>query len=232
MIEKPNLTENELNANYEEFMSFVKDSFTGDRRKKLLEMYSEDQLGLVACTAPASMSEHFHLAVPGGYLMHVMHVVRTAQIQQKLFETMGAVIDFTDEERNFAALHHDLGKLGTPGEGEYYIPEDQNWKIRRGDVYGLNPDLQYMDATDRAIYTLQKYEVSMTWKEFLSIKLSDGMYKESNKAYLSTFNKDMHLKSELPRIIHISDYMSCMLERNLKTQWESSPIDSLVAEDQ
>lgn len=219
MIEKLNLNENEINSNYDEFISFVGKHFTGDRKRKLLDLYSDDNYGMAVAMAPASLSEHFHLAVPGGYLMHIMHVVDLSMKVEVMFRNLGMVIDFTEEERNFAAIHHDLGKLGDSGVGEYYVPEDQDWKIRKGEVYKLNPDLQYMDATDRAIYTLQRFGIPITQKEFLAIKLSDGMYKESNKAYLNTFSKDMHLKTELPRVIHVADYMSCMLERDLQKQF-------------
>ena len=221
MIEKLQLEEDEMSSNYDEFIDIIKTSFKGNRKDALLDLYQEDKLGLTLCTAPASISEHFHLAVPGGYVMHVWHVFNMAKQVEGLLKSNGATIDFSEEERDFAALHHDLGKLGDPDLGEYYVVEDQDWKIRKGEIYKLNPQIQYMDATDRAVYILQKYNVPMTWKEFLGIKLSDGMYKESNKAYLSTFNKHMHLKTELPRVIHIADYMSCVLERNQQSQWSN-----------
>jgi len=161
-------------------------------------------------------------------LMHIMHVVKSSYGVKAMFEQLGAKTDFTEEEMVFAALHHDLGKLGDPDLGPYYVSEDQEWKRRRGEIYKVNPDIQYMDATDRAVFLLQKYAIPTTWKEFLSIKLSDGMYKESNKAYLNTFHTGMHLKTELPRIIHIADYMSCMLERNLQSQGMTNPVDSLL----
>ena len=208
MIEKLDLTEEELNSNFEEFTKLIENSFTGTRRDQILDLYSEDKLGVEACTAPASISEHFHLAVPGGYLMHIMHVVKASYGVKSMLEKMGMEMDFTEEEMVFAALHHDLGKLGDPDMGPYYVSEDQDWKRRRGELYKVNPDIQYMDATDRALFLLQKYGITVTWKEALAIKLSDGMYKESNKAYLNTFNTGMHLKTELPRIIHIADYMN------------------------
>lgn len=228
MIEKLDLNEEELNSNFEEFIEFIKKSFGGDRLTDLLDLYNEDCLGIETCTAPASISEHFHLAVPGGYLMHIMHVVKASYGVKAILEKMGMEMDFTEQEMVFAALHHDLGKLGDPDLGPYYVSEDQDWKRRRGEVYKVNPDIQYMDATDRAIYLLQKYQIDITWKEFLAIKLSDGMYKEANKSYLNTFNTGMHLKTELPRVIHIADYMSCIMERSFKKQAEENPIASLV----
>ena len=71
-----------------------------------------------------------------------------------------------------------------------------------------------MDVTDRAIYLLQKYDIKISWKEFLSIKLSDGIYNEANKKYLISYNPDMVLKTTLPKIVHVADYLSCFSEYN------------------
>ena len=220
MIEKPNLNEEELKQNYDEFIEFIGNTFTGERKENLLKMYSEEGgYGVTTVVSPASLAEHFHYAHPGGYLQHIMRVVKCAKGQQKLYTIMGGVPDWTDEERDFAALHHDLGKLGDPELGEYYVSEDQDWKRRRGEIYKLNPAIQYMDAADRAVYVLQRWNVKYTWKEYLGIKLADGMYKDANQAYLKTYNKDFYLKTNLPKILHMADYMACTAEID---QWKRS----------
>ena len=51
----------------------------------------------------------------------------------------------------FAALHHDLGKVGDLDK-DYYIPQDSEWhRKNRGEIFKHNPKLQYMTVTDRAI---------------------------------------------------------------------------------
>lgn len=212
MIEKPELNEKELQQNYEEFVAFVGEFFKGERKNALLNMYSEKEMGMAAVMAPASSIEHFHLAYPGGYLIHVMHVVKASYGVKKLWKTMGCNIDFTDEQMVFSALHHDLGKLGDSEEGEYYVFQTEDWKKRKGEVYDINPNLQHMEVTDRAVYTLQKYGVKYDWKEFLGIKLADGMYNEATKEYLKTGNKARFLKTNLPRVIHTADYTACRAE--------------------
>lgn len=217
MIIKPNLTEKELQKNYDEFIEVVSKSFTGDRKEKLLKLYSENELGSEACVAPASMCEHFHLSYPGGYLIHVMNVIKLSAAQSKLFKLAGCNIDYTDEERIFSAMHHDLGKLGMPGSegkdgGTYYVPQDEDWKNRKGEFYKMNPNLQYMEVSDRTFYVLQKFQITMTWKEFLSVKLADGMYNEAAAKYLKQFNPDMYLRTILPRVIHAADYLACRAE--------------------
>jgi hypothetical protein len=215
MIEKPNLNESEIQANYDEFIDFISKTFKGERKKALLKMYSDDELGQSAAMSPASTNEHFHLCHPGGYLQHIMHVVKNTFGVKKLYELNGGTVDWTDEEMVFAAVHHDLGKLGDPEHGEYYVVQDESWKEKRGDKYKLNKNLPYMEVTDRAVYLLQKYDVKYTYKEYLGIKLADGIYNEANKKYLVQFNPDLFLKTDMPRIIHLADYLACFAERNV-----------------
>lgn len=211
MIEKELLTESELDQNYNEFIEIVKTSFTGDRREKLLELYKEENYGLRLATAPASGRARYHLAQDGGYLLHVYHVIKASKMQEIVFQKMGGIVDWTEEERIFAAMHHDLGKLGDD-TGEYYQEQDEDWKRKRGEIYKFNPRLQYMDVTDRAIYVLQSQHIDFTWKEMLGMKLADGLYHESCAEYLKQFDGDKRLKTNLPHIIHWADNCSCVSE--------------------
>jgi hypothetical protein len=215
MITKPNLSEAEIQQNYQEFIAFVGNEFKGERKERLLKMYSEEHLGLSLAMSPASTTEHFHLCHPGGYIQHVMNVVRNSFAQKKVYEINGGTVDWTDEEMVFAALHHDLGKLGDPEFGDYYVAQNESWKEKKGELYKLNPNLPYMEVTDRAVFLLQKYGIPMTWKEYLGIKLADGIYNEASKKYLIQYNPDLFLKTDLPRIIHLADYLSCFTERNV-----------------
>jgi hypothetical protein len=215
MITKTVLSEEEIQQNYKEFIEFVDKQFKGERRERLLKMYNEENLGLSVATSPASGTDYFHLCHPGGYIQHIMNVVKLSFIQKKVFEIMGGVPDWTDEEMVFAALHHDLGKLGDPEFGKYYVTQTESWKTRKGELYKLNPNLPYMEVTDRAIYLLQKYGITLTWREYFGIKLSDGIYNESNKKYLIQYNPDLVLKTDLPKIIHFADHMACVVEHNL-----------------
>ena len=47
----------------------------------------------------------------------------------------GDISTYTVEEMHFAALFHDLGKMGQQ-EGEYYTPNDSQWHIDKlGQIY-------------------------------------------------------------------------------------------------
>lgn len=223
-----NLTETELLENYNEFIDFLKDNFKGERLEKLLFMYSENELGFRAATSPASSKLNFHLAHTGGYLQHIMNVVRASKGYEKLYLHMGGEIDYTEEERVFAAVHHDLGKLGDE-TGEYYVKQTSEWHLKkRGEVYTQNPRLQYMDVTDRTLYLLQKYGITYTWKEMLGMKLSNGPFNKSTESYYTGFNPVHALKTNLPKIIHGGDYIACGTEYD---SWRKENPTSLLEDD-
>lgn len=212
------LTEAQIEENYNYFIDFVKNTFTGERKDKLLKMYDDEELGLNLATNPASPFQHFHLCQPGGYVIHVMNVCKAVVGVKKLYEYMGGTVDFTDDEMLFAALHHDLGKLGMIGDskelpGNYYVNQDSEWHRKNtGEMYKMNDEIQYMEVTDRALYLLQRFGITYNWKEMLGIKLTDGIYNEANKKYLVAFRPGQVLKTSLPYVLHTADYISCKAE--------------------
>jgi hypothetical protein len=209
-------TEKELFANYEKFLKQLEKIFSGERLEKLKHLYSENEYGYRAIMAPASAKEHFHNAYVGGYLDHIMNVLTTSFGVKKLYEARGGTIDFTDEELAFSAIHHDLGKLGDKEQGEYYQIQESDWhRKNRGEIFKFNSNLQYMDVVDRALFILQQYQIPCTWKETLAIKLSDGLYHDANSSYLKSYNPDHELKTNLPRLLHVADYISCRCEYDM-----------------
>jgi hypothetical protein len=220
-----NYTESQLQKNYKLFLEFIKKNFKGDRLKKLLLLYSQKEYGYQVMMAPASAKDAYHCAYHGGYIDHVMNVCNNSVKVKNLYKSIKGTIDFTDEEMLFSALHHDLGKLGDKVQGAYYLVQDDDWKLRvRGEKYKFNPNLQYMDVTDRALFILQQYEIVTTWKETLAIKLADGLYNEASKKYLMSGNIDHQIKTNLPKIIHVADYLSCGSEHD---QWKNIPLEKI-----
>lgn len=214
-------TEIELAENYEKFIKFINQVFKAnpERLNNLLHMYSPDELGEELMFAPASGKAHFHNAYTGGYLDHIMNVCKTAFKLKGIFAETGGRVDFTDEEMFFSAIHHDLGKLGD-GYQPYYIPEDSDWhRKNQKSLFKHNPQLHWMDITDRALWLLNQYGVKYTEKEMLGIKLADGLYNESNKKYYINYNDGGFLKTELPYIIHWADHMSCRSELGHYHKW-------------
>lgn len=211
-----NYTEQQLKANYDRFIAFVKKAFASqpERLEKLLHMYSEEQLGMELVMAPASGKAHFHSAYAGGYIDHVMNVCKNAIGQMKQFKENGGTIDFEVEELLFAALHHDLGKLGDLGK-PYYVEQESDWhRKNQGSLFKQNPAIHYFDVTHRALWLLQEYGIKFTQKEMLGIMLADGLYNKGNEKYFISYDENFQLKTELPYLLHWADHMSCRIENS------------------
>jgi hypothetical protein len=203
------MTANELLENYEKLVKFIEDSFEGERKEKLMWLY--ENLSDRIATAPASMKKQYHNAYPGGYVAHVLNVIKAAEKVYKVWEEMGAEFNFTITELRFAALNHDLGKIGTKTE-EYYIPCQEEWMRKKGQEYVMNPNIQYMKVAERSLMMLQQSQISVTENEYLAIKLHDGLYEDANKAYYISYSEDMQLKTTLPYILHQADLMCAKIE--------------------
>jgi hypothetical protein len=211
-----NYTEEQLKENYEKFLNFIRKAFVKqpERVEKLLHMYSEGELGMELVIAPASGKVQFHSAYVGGYIDHVMNVCKNAIGMMNQYKASGATIDFEIEELLFAALHHDLGKLGD-NSGPYYVEQDSDWhRKNQGSVFKLNPDIHYMDVTHRALWLLQHYGIEFTQKEMLGIMLADGLYNKGNEKYFISYDENFQLKTDLPYLLHWADHMSCRIENN------------------
>jgi len=195
----------------------ITNTFEGDRLEKLNKMYDhfEDRM----CMAPASGTEYFHYAHVGGYVEHVLHVVDCALKITNLWQSEGATIDFTTEEVIFAALHHDLGKVGDMDK-DYYVPQESEWhRKNRGEIFTHNSELQYMTVTDRAVFLLNQFGISMTEAEYIGLRLTDGLYEEANKKYYINYGKGNSLKSNIAYILHQADSMATHIEYD---EWENS----------
>jgi hypothetical protein len=207
-------TDKQLEENYNKFISAVKSLFTGERLEKLLHMYSMEELGPNLMLQPASGNIGYHNAYDGGYIDHIMNVVNNSIRMMKLYEDVGGKIDFTRDELLFAAFHHDLGKLGKKGVLNY-LPNKSEWHIKnQGKIYTNNPELPFMDLTDRTFLTLNDYGLTHTSNEWFGIRLTDGMYDDANIKYLKTYNPDNTLRSNIQYILHWADHMSTCMERD------------------
>ena len=209
------LTAEQIQENWYQLRNLITNTFEGDRLEKLNKMYDhfEDRM----CMAPASGKEQYHYAHVGGYVEHVLHVIDCALKITNLWAAEGATINFTTEEVIFAAMHHDLGKVGDMDK-DYYVPQESEWhRKNRGEIFTHNSELQYMTVTDRACWILQHFEIPMTQWEFIGLRLTDGLYEEGNEKYYKGYNPDFGLRSNIAYILHQADMMATHIESN---QWE------------
>lgn len=207
------LTASQIKKNFDNFQKLIEISFP-TRKEALLKMYEDLGEERVAL-APASSFDFFHNAVPGGYIDHVLRVHEYALKNYELWESCGLLVNcFSVEELQFAALHHDLGKLGLPGAGrEHYVFNNSKWhRENQGKMYMSNPNVPNMPITDKGFYLLNHYQIPVTENEWIGIRCTDGMYEETNKEYLAGFNLDKKLRNSLPYILHHSDIMAFRFE--------------------
>ena len=197
--------------NFENLIKVIETHISEPRRSKLVKLYNDlaDRMML----APASSHTTRHNCYPGGYVDHVLRVCDASiglyDVWQTIFKSR--MNSFTKEEMIFAALNHDLGKVGDLNE-DYYIPNDSDWHIKRGQVYKINPKLTFMKVPDRSIFTLQQAGIEFSENEYLAIKLHDGLYSKGNESYLMGGAPEFSLKTELPILLHHADHLSTLAE--------------------
>lgn len=205
-----NLTAEELQKNYNKFLSYIDTYISSPRKEQLKQLYDDHAERIMLM--PASGTEHFHNAWPGGYVDHVVRVMDAALTIRQVWETFGATMNYTEEELIFAALNHDLGKIGTE-EAEQYIPNDSEWhRKNQGKLYKNNPANSFMTVPDRSLRILAERGIRVSESEWFGIKLHDGMYDESNKAYYISYDVNSRLRTNLPYVLHQADQLAARTE--------------------
>lgn len=206
------LSAEQIQKNYEKHLKIV-DTYIGDRKESVKKLIShmED----VYVMAPASGKSWHHNAFAGGYVDHVNRVVEYAVKQSRLYEEMGGNVDYTEEELVFAAIFHDLGKLGD-GDKENYIPQTDKWRQDKlSEMYTYNSDLDFMLVPDRSLYILQKFGIKVSQKEWLGIRLHDGVFDKANEAYFFSHMESSRQKTSIVSVLHTADFLASKVEYDI-----------------
>jgi len=205
------LTPEQIQDNWNELIRIIETNISSPRKEKLLEFYEQYAERLMLM--PASHKKEYHNAFPGGYVEHVLRVIRCANKQYNLWEDEGADMStFTTEELIFSALNHDLGKIGDE-ENESYIPQTDNWRREKlGEDYMFNEKIPFASVPDRGLFLLQSYGIQYTFNEMIAIQTHDGLYDEGNKKYLVSFIPGQKPRTSLPYILHQADLMASRIE--------------------
>ena len=206
------LTKEKIQKNYEKHLKIV-ETYITERKDKVLSMI--DSFQEEYALAPASGKSWYHNAFQGGYVDHVNRVVEYAVKQSRLYQEMGGTVDYTEEELVFAALFHDLGKLGD-GERANYIPQTDKWRQDKlNEMYTNNSDLDFMLIPDRSLFVLQKFGIPVSMKEFLAIRLHDGVFDEANKAYFFSYQESSRQKTSIVSVLHSADFLASKVEYDI-----------------
>jgi len=205
------LTAEQIQENWDSLMKIIENDISSPRKEKLIEFYKkyEDRIILM----PAAHKKEYHNAFPGGYVEHVLRVIRCAKKQARLWDSEGADMStFTDEELVFSALNHDLGKMGDE-EQEAYIPQTDNWrKEKLGEDYMFNTKVPFASVPDRGLFMLQSHGIPYTFNEMIAIQTHDGLYDDANKKYLMAYMPEQKPRTSLPFILHQADLMAARIE--------------------
>ena len=204
------LSAEQIQNNYNIFIDNINKYISSPRKEQLLKLYKNIEDILIL--APASSKEHYHNAFPGGYVDHVNRVVDSTLKIHNAWKEIGMVETYTIEELVFSAINHDLGKLGTNDE-PMYIPNDSDWHVKnQGAIYKTNYKIPFFLIPDKSIFVLISNNIEISENEFLGIKLHDGMYEETNKPYLMSFNPESRLRTSLPLVLHQGDLLASRVE--------------------
>ena len=206
-----NLTAEQIQANWEEFLNNIKVHIPGNRGEQLLNFYKRYEERVILM--PAAHKKEYHGAFPGGYVAHVNRVVKGSLKLYDMWEEMGCdMTTFTKEELVFSAINHDLGKLGDK-DHDAYIPQTDQWrKDKLGEDYMFNKQLAFCSVPDRGLFLLQQHDISYTFNEMVAIQTHDGLYDDANVKYLKTFLPEQKPRTSLPYILHQADLMAARIE--------------------
>ena len=201
-----------IKSNWDEYRKRVNTLFP-DRADKLNKLYDDYEDRMVMM--PASSVAHYHNAFAGGYIDHVLRVMDCVEKLYDSWESMGSDMSgYEYNEMMFAAMHHDLGKCGFPGNGrEVYQVETSDWHRKNmGRMYKHNENIPFTMVPDLSLYLLQKYNIPLSWNEYQAIKIHDGVYDEANKPYFIARSAQAKLKTNLPLLLHHADHMASQIE--------------------
>ena len=205
------LTAEQIQDNWNEFLSIIDTHISEPRCSELKAFYKQYAERIMLM--PASHKKEYHNAFPGGYVDHVLRVVQSALKLNKVWVEMGVdTSTYTVEELVFAALNHDLGKMGDE-QNESYIPQTDQWrKEKLGEDYKFNDRLEYMSVPDRGLHLLMSHGITFSKNEMLAIKLHDGLYDDANKPYLMSWSPETKPRTALVFIVHQADLMASRIE--------------------
>lgn len=193
---------------YETLRELVKKHATEDQVANILSMFDDFEERITS--SPASGRLNYHNCFVGGFLDHVLRVQETAFKCKSLLKSMNIKINCSDSDIFFAAVFHDWGKLGTVDE-PYYIQQTSSWHQEKlGEYWKHNDKLDYMSVTDRALFTLQSYDIKVNQNVWKAIKLSDGVFDDGNGSY---YKRPSESDDILYYIVHWADWMSTVVEK-------------------
>jgi hypothetical protein len=204
------LTPEQIKDNWDKFLSNIELYISEPRKQLLLEFYTKHEERFIMM--PASHKSQYHNCFPGGYVDHVNRVVDASLKITGVWGALGAIDTYTTEELVFSAINHDLGKFGDEENAAYIEQTDQWRRDKLNETYMFNDRLEYMTVPDRGLLLLISNGIIPTKNEMIAIRTHDGLYDESNKAYLMGFTPETKPRTSLVYVLHQADLMAARIE--------------------
>jgi len=217
------INQEQMDNNWKELMRIIDDYFDDAQFDNIMKLHKdfEDEYK----TAPASGRPNYHNCFKGGYLDHVLHVIKNSLMIKKQYEANGVKSIHSDSDVVLAAMFHDLGKLGD-GTQPYYKFQTDEWRRKKlNEWYTHNKDLDFMTVHDRALWILAKYNVDLNPHVYKAIICADGLFDSAAETYFRSYVDTRHC---LGSIIHFGDWLSTICEKQNWLQGEEEHSDEAV----
>jgi len=214
------INQEQMDNNWKELMSIIDEHFEGEQKENILKLHSdfEDEYK----TAPASGRPNYHNCFKGGYLDHILHVIKNSLKIKRQYESNGVKVIHPDCDVVMAAMFHDLGKLGD-GTQPYYKYQSDDWRRKKlNEWYTHNKDLDYMTVHDRALWLLAKYHIDVNPHVYKAILCADGLFDPAAETYFKSYVDSRHI---LASIVHFGDWLSTICEKQTWLQGEEEHSD-------
>lgn len=178
MIITPN--EEFIKRNYDKTVNLIRGVFkTADEKvfvPPLLRMIEDLAERYALC--PASSHRDYFSAFPGGLCYHNLHVLQWIG----RFASLLSPKEFSNESMLKICILSEIGKIGDIKQ-DLYTPTKDDWKVRNGQFYDINNQIQYMRVNQRSLHLASHYGVPLTQEEYLAILLSEGQNEDANVLY-------------------------------------------------
>ena len=193
------LSEEQIAANFEKYSTLLLQ--TGDHRAEAMQSLL-DALGERLATCPASSKRDYHNCFVGGLVDHSLRVLKNCTRLMKVSPDLFGSIP--EESVVFAALLHDLGKVGDL-DNERYLPQTNNYYREKGNLFEHNKAVVPKN-THASLFLLQHFGVKMSYDEFEAILLNDGPVTDDGREYCMK-------ETPLALLVMTADRLSCEQEK-------------------
>ena len=102
------------------------------------------------------------------------------------------------------------------GDNPNYVPQTDKWRQDKlSEMYTYNTELDFMLIPDRSLFILQKFGIKVSQKEFLGIRLHDGVFDKANEAYFFSNVESSRQKTSIISVLHIADFLASKVEYDM-----------------